>query len=181
MPMTLNVGVSKKVGLRDYGSLGASCNVAVELNGSMVFDDLEGFHRHVKQAYVACQQAVNDQLARQHQGGSSVPDVHTGQAAPPTETAASPNGNGTGGGNGNHGNGASNGHTASEKQVGYINQLARQIRGLGVRRLEELSQRMFGKPVAGLSSLDASGLIDMLKAIKAGEVSLDHALNGAAS
>jgi len=181
MPMRLNIGLARKVGLPEYSSICASCNVEVELNGSMVFDDLEGFHRHVRQAYVACQQAVNDQLARQPQGGSSASQVHTGQAAPPPQQAACPSGNGTGEGNGSHGSRASNGHAASEKQMSYIQQLARQIRGLGVRRLDDLSQRMFGKPVAGLTSLDASGLIDTLKAVKGGEISLDHALNGAAS
>jgi hypothetical protein len=161
--MKLNVGLARKVGLPEYSSICASCNVEVELNGSMVFDDLEGFHRHVRQAYVACQQAVNDQLARHTNGG-------TGQAAkaPP---AQQPSGNGHQG----------NGHRASGKQVDYINQLARQIRGLGVRRLESLADRMFGKPMADLTSLDASGLIDTLKSIKAGDINLDNVLNGAAA
>jgi hypothetical protein len=65
MPLKLNVGISKKVGQPDYGSLGASCYVEVELDQSLIFDNLEGFQERVKHAYVTCRQAVSDELGRQ--------------------------------------------------------------------------------------------------------------------
>jgi hypothetical protein len=51
------------VGLPDYGSAGASCNLEVELDTSL-FHDLEGLHQVVRRAYAACNQAVQDELAR---------------------------------------------------------------------------------------------------------------------
>ncbi|MHB1038188.1 MAG: hypothetical protein ACYC0Y_26485, partial [Pirellulales bacterium] len=62
--LKLNVGVCKKVGQPDYGSLGATCNVELELDQALLTGDLDLFQERVRQAYVACTQAVNDELAR---------------------------------------------------------------------------------------------------------------------
>lgn len=173
MPMTINVGLSKKVGLPDYGSLGATCNVQFEADGALLHTDLEAFHRHVRNAYVAAAQAVNDELARQRAG-------LVGQEAsrPAARPPASGNGANTTGGssssNGN-GNGRTN-HAASDKQLAFARQLAKAVPGLGFRRLETLAQKMFARPLAALSSLDASGLIDTLKAIKDGQMDLESVL-----
>jgi hypothetical protein len=64
MPMKLNVGVSRKVGLPDYGSVGASCNLELELDSGLLERDLEAFHTRIRGAYVAAHQAVHDELAR---------------------------------------------------------------------------------------------------------------------
>lgn len=182
MPLKLNVGLTKKLGLPDYGSLGASCYVELELEASLLQQDLEAFQRHVRRAYLACSQAITEELARQQTGNgaqaAAVPDPTAPQTslspplAPPTAPAAyRTNGNGTNG----------TGHQASPKQLDYINQLARQIKGLGLRRVETLTARMFGKQPVALTSLEASSLIDTLKSAKAGDVNLDDILNGAAA
>ena len=64
MPLRLNVGVSRKLGLPEYSSVGASCNIDVELDSSLLQTDLDGFHTQVRDAFVAAQQAVNDELIR---------------------------------------------------------------------------------------------------------------------
>jgi len=175
MPLTLNVGLAKKIGQPDYGSLGASCNVQFELHSALLQTDLAAFHRQVRNAYIACQQAINDELARnQHQPGRAG-NGHA-QQHDQSHGNAVEHGNGHSSYDGKNGD---NGHRASQKQFEYIDQLARRIRGLGVRRLETLAEKMFSKPVADLTSLDASGLIDCLKAIKEGEIDLERALNGA--
>jgi hypothetical protein len=174
MPLKLNVGISKKVGLPDYGSLGTTCNVEVEVDGRLIFDDLDAFHQKVRQAYVACAQAVNDELARQQPSASQI-ESQTNVASRTEDGPGTPNG--TTNGNG-HRNGTNAGG-ASQKQLNYANQLAGHVQGLGVRRLEALANKMFGKPIAGLSSLDASGLIDTLIAIKEGRLDLIAALDGA--
>jgi hypothetical protein len=62
--MKLNVGVSRKVGLPNYGSVGASCNLELELDATLLERDLNAFHAQIRGAYVAAHQAVRDQLAR---------------------------------------------------------------------------------------------------------------------
>ena len=115
----------------------------------------------------ACAQAVNDELVRQQGQPTNGNGATTARNA--AEKAA--NGNGHASTNGN-GNGNGNGHGPSDKQFSYARQLAGQIKGLGIRRLETLAQRIYSKPLVGLTSLEASGLIDTLKAIKAGRIDL---------
>jgi hypothetical protein len=170
MPLKLNVGICKKIGQPDYGSLGASCNVEVELDQSLIVDDLDAFQERVTHAYTACREAVTEELARQQQGTTNEHAANNRAASPEPPNRPA--------------NGQSNGqssHLASQKQIDYAQQLAGQIRGLGARRLETLANKMFGKPLGELSSLEASGLIDSLKEVKAGKIDLAAALGGDAT
>jgi len=65
MPLKLNVGPSKKVGLPDYSSIGASCHVEIELPDS----GPSGFQAEAERAFAACRQAVDDELARHRTDG----------------------------------------------------------------------------------------------------------------
>jgi hypothetical protein len=155
------------------GSLGASCNVEVELDQALLFDDVEAFQERVTSAYAACRQAVAQELDRRRSTS-----IDGAKAAATAETVAKGQSNGRVNGQSNSKSDGHNGHRASQKQIDYAQQLAGQIRGLGVRRLEDLAHTMFAKPLADLSSLDASGLIDALKDIKAGKIELAAVLGG---
>ena len=173
MALTINVGLTRKLGTPNYGSIAASCAVEFQLESGLQPNELEGFHRQVRNAYAACRDAVLQELARQQQ--AEIPGNGTASGPAHAETpgqlgpafpASSPSGNGQ------H-NGQANGHAASEKQIEYLRKLAHQVRGLGVRRLDALSEKMFDKSLAGLTSHEASRLIDTLKDAKDGEVDLD--------
>jgi hypothetical protein len=72
--MKLNVGVSRKVGLPDYGSVGASCNLELELESGLLERDLQAFHDQIRGAYMVAHQAVHDELSRLHALGTGSQD-----------------------------------------------------------------------------------------------------------
>jgi hypothetical protein len=153
--LKLNVGVSRKAGLPDYGSVGASCNLEVELDAGLIDRDLDAFHARVRGVYVAAHQAVHDELARLQA------PVAEPQDPPPAPTRHASNGHaGTNG----HADRAPAGRSrmrkpATEAQVRAIRSIASRqhadldglLRELGVDRPEALSLRQ------------ASELIDTLK------------------
>jgi len=169
--LRLNIAWSRKAGEANFGSRGATVSLDVEVESGIVREP-DKLQAKIDYLFGLAKSSVDAQLNGDGQS----------EQAP---AASIPNRNGDGAhgenGHGNHAAAGTNGdHRASEKQMNFVNQLARSIRGLGVRRLESLTGRMFGKPLADLTSLDASALIDTLKAIKDGTVSLDAALNNGA-
>jgi hypothetical protein len=178
MPLKLNVGLAQKIGQPAYSSLSAACYVELELESTLLQSDLEAFQRHVRNAYHACRQAINDELARHQRGSNSVDGSHL-----PARNGYNHENGDTRNTNGQSVNQSPEheAHRASQKQLDYATQLAQQIRGLGPLRLESLSDKLFGRPLGELSTLHASSLIDMLKAIKEDRISLEDALDGAAA
>ena len=153
MSLKLNVGVTRKVGQPDYGSVGASCNLELEIDSGLLERDLDGFHARVRSAYVAVHQAVDDELARL-QAPVVVPQD---PPAPPARPPA--NGHVNGQADRRPAGRSGNRKPATEKQVRAIRSIASRqhadlaglLHDLGVQRPE------------GLSVKQASDLIDMLK------------------
>jgi hypothetical protein len=168
MPLKVNVGLSKKVGLPHYSSLGASCHVEYEADASLLNTDLEGFHRQVKNAFIACKQAVQDELHRQ-QAAQTMPDEQNSNGQPP-----GPNGNGHYPGNGNANGSIRNGQAASAPNNGQRRTTGRKATVSQIRALEAIANRLqfnmdqwlyekYGiREASELSIAEASAAIDEL-------------------
>jgi hypothetical protein len=161
--MKLNVGVSRKLGLPNFGSVGASCNLELELDVTLLERDLNAFHTQIRGAYMAAHQAVHDELARLQAAGTQAP------TKPPARDAV----NGSGPENGHsqsNGEAVLAGRTAAEaprfgktataSQVKAISSIARQKGADLVAILR--SEYDVGRP-EDLTLRQASALIDRLK------------------
>jgi len=154
MPLKISVGLSQKIGLPDYGSLGASCHVEYEAESTLLHNDLDMFHRQVKSAFVACKQAVQDELARH---GAS-------------ERAVSPAQNGNGhasNGNGSHSNGQRRNSVrkATASQVRAIHSISDRLQ---LDLATWLNQKFGLRGASELTICDASHAIDELKSLPSG-------------
>jgi hypothetical protein len=183
MALKANVGVSRKVADNNYGSRGASVNLEVELESALV-NEPERFHDRIRQVFRLAQQAIDEELTRQQGNGTASHATNgtgNGRVTQPSKNTGNgqPSNGSTANGNGQSSNGSAK--TVSEKQLNFAKQLSKGIPNLGVRRLENLAQRMYGKPLVAMTSMEASGLIDTLKSIKDGAISLDSVLEGNAA
>ena len=150
MGIKLNVGLSKKAGLENYGSVGSSCNLEIELDNAAL-DRPEEFHRRVREAYAACHSAVEDELANHRSNGAPKQDVRP-TTPPKTEyrNSSPPERN-------------DNRFPVSPKQLDFIGKLSKGIRGLSAQKLDDYCQQTYGKTSTQLTSQEASRLIDSLK------------------
>ncbi|WP_165253239.1 hypothetical protein [Paludisphaera soli] len=68
--MKMTVAYSKKIGLPDYGSLGATCGLEVELPEPDPHAAAGAFERAARAAFAACARAVQDELDRRRETGA---------------------------------------------------------------------------------------------------------------
>ena len=159
MTMKINVGVNKKIGLPDYGSAGSHCDIELEMDFT-VMQNPEEFQKRIQNAYRLCRKSVESELVELRPNGAAKQDTRP-TLPPKTEygNSAPPERN-------------DNRFPVSPKQLGYINQLSKSVKGLTVQKLDDYCQVTFGKTSTQLSSHEDSKLIDALKDAKAGKAGL---------
>ena len=167
MPMKLNVGLSRKVGEPNYGARGASVNLELELDNSLV-EQPERLRDRIRQLYQLAKASVDEEL----HGTAQQPAANNNHGGD--------HNNGHGGGLDqyrvtNHGTGNGNGHRqpanghgprqATSSQVKVIHAIAG-LNRIDVGRL--VQDRFSVQRPDDLSISDASTLIDELKSAQTG-------------
>ncbi len=99
MGAKINVAYSKKLGLPNYGSEGAHCELEIEMDSS-VFGNPQDFQNRVREIYRKCRDAVENELR-----GETSPEARPATSSP-----------------------VSRGASASPKQAKYAEQLASQVK-----------------------------------------------------
>ena len=151
MSLKVTVGLSKKVGQPDYGSLGVTCNVEFELDGGYDNGSTDHFRDAVRRAYTACRNAVEMEIDTNRSITASVRGQHR---SPSNNRIAEQSviGNGA--------SSSSQGRGATSSQVRAIFAIAKR-KGVD---LPGLLRAQFGVDRADdLSIRNASSLIDQLK------------------
>jgi hypothetical protein len=155
MPVTLNVGVSRKLGLPDYCSVGASCTLQFELD-PLVLREEPTVQSRIQEAFEICSRAIENQLSTHKP--TEMPRLSAPADCLPEEAE----------------------HEqvplATTRQLDFVDHLARQIRQLGCQRLKLLTEHLYGRPLAELTASQASQLIDLLKEMRAGTRSVEDSL-----
>ena len=145
MPVKLSIGVSRKVGQPNYGSVGAVCQIESELDALTLEFDLDSLHQRIRDSYEICSNAVAAELTRQTEASAAQLD---GVDAGPKSNGSARNGR-------RRGN-----RPATPAQLRAI----RAIEAETGQDLHEILSQCFSKHrVEDLTVREASHLIDILR------------------
>ena len=140
MPLTLNVGISKKVGESNYGSRGAAVNLELELDWSLAGEP-DKLKQRIQQLFALAKASVEAELNGQPQVANDAT----------TDDSAASNGN-------CHRRDATRKATASQARALHVIADRQRVDLAGLLR------QRFGVDTAGdLSITEASSLIDEMK------------------
>lgn len=152
MPLKLNVGASKKVGEANYGSRGASVNLELELDASLVSEP-QKLQERIRQLFVLVRTSLAEEL--NGNGQHPAPAQHDAN----TDSRSPADGNGANGYNGQRSNGQRP-RPATQSQVKAIYAIARDQR---LDLAQFLHERYRIERPEDLSIKEASEVIDDLK------------------
>jgi hypothetical protein len=160
MPLKTNVGVSRKVADQNYGSRGASVNLEVELDSTLI-NEPDRFHDRIRQVFRLAQSAIDEELIRQQAGDNNQANGN-GRASQPTQNGSNGRTNGYANGNGPA---KTNGRKATASQVRALHAIAHRQ---GLDLALTLQERFGIDHPEDLAIGQASELIDQLKGANAG-------------
>ena len=156
MPLKTNIGVNRKVADNNYGSRGASVNLEIELDSSLI-QEPERLQERIRHVFRLAQQSVDEELARQN-----APNGHdNGHTATTNGNGHHANGNGhNGNGNGHAAPRRSNARKATASQARALHAIADRQ---GFDLAAELQNRFGVNEPEELSITEASQTIDAMK------------------
>ena len=143
--MTLHkvtVGLQQKIGQPNFGSIGASCVVEVQLDDHEA-SDADAINQRIRQAFARCRRSLDEEL---QQAKSAAPVVQSPVSQGPPRTSAGSAGRGH--------------RPATEKQIRAIQTICSKQ---GIMLASELEARFQVTTPDRLSIGQASTLIDALK------------------
>ena len=142
MSHKITVGLQKKVGTPNFGSIGASCAIEVQLTAEQAQDG-EVVTAHVRRAFQRCRDRIAEELGRHASAENGSPAGSAGNAAPSSAANGRPK-------------------PATDKQIRMIHWLASKAEvPLGT----ELQERFGVHTPSALTAREASQMIDSLKSV----------------
>ncbi len=173
-----NVGLSRKLS-ENYQSTGFSLNLEGEINASL--DDPEAVIERVKELFDLAEEALDQQVER-HRSDSAIASRDAGplparngnapgRSAPEPDARPASEGNGHASRNGHQdGQPGGTGEPASNKQVQYLQTLAKRRKLFGAK-LEGFIEDVVGRPCGpyDLTKKEAGAVIDALNPEGAGD------------